>query len=966
MHTNIGIISHSVTRNVGLLLVALLLCVLTVSEAAGQSDQCCLEAFKSCAACKDDPDPQKRTENITYSGSCMTMGYYGQYANSANASEKLKACQRCIEQKCAAPSIAPAPAPPPATASCFDSDPAMVSLNRSMHLNFAVDQWRQQPDDVAHILMRNLKRKVDLLGECKAITHEHLTFLLAQVSFLPKEQSGKRPHPQDPGVTLLREPGVPDTPDWEPYNLRRHVEWAKAQSRSAVLEEIQRRMAFRMLYNVEWPDEAFANMSVAIAEWYHEAMKKRDKASSGQGSTGNSGAFFVKVAMRQNTPIEATVAVRPRQYASSPIIVDYSNPNGSGRDYVIIVQPGRAGTGPHGSVNKEFAWQIDPSRSERKSQIGYAIFPPLDGGFEARYISVDAGGNGATAGSAQSGNASSAGGSPGRPLTSDMLIQPTKSVFAVNEPITIDYYNPKGSGWDWVVIVNPNSTAQARGPFSSIDERYGKRFDNNDNSPKERNGTYTFDGLPEGEYEARYIAWYFEGMAGANRVLGPVRFRVGNQVSASPPPGPGPGTNPPGAVNPAKDLTGLWKNPGGNAIYRVRQIGTKLVWGIDAVAMGSWANVFQGQISGNTIDGVWEDLPGSPTIGGGRMLLRIESDCRFVRVSSVNPYGADVWVKKDSMCDVVGLKQRSNPTGTKTASTTTKAAPGSPAKTTPKVEEIPDYRGRTSTATAPTNKPNKPAPIVEEIPEDNTPKVAANTPARKPGNKPPVVEEIPETPTTTAANRPAPRSGRKPPVVEEIPESASPNVASNRPRANPPQVEEIPETAASNQPASTGKASSSSGGNNKPKDKPKKEKKPRDPNKPDFWTRLGGAINEAITQQPQQQPGTPAGQPQQQDGQCRGGSYWLGTPTPESWKLGTPGAGVRVPWSTPIGATGDTIRLYRAGTDQLETWGSLPENSNACGLSWSLYPSAAGYYDAYLYQGNKTPVAGPVRITVYQ
>ncbi|HEX6190633.1 MAG TPA: hypothetical protein VFZ40_21460 [Pyrinomonadaceae bacterium] len=320
------------------------------------------------------------------------------------------------------------------------------------------------------------------------------------------------------------------------------------------------------------------------------------------------------------------------------------------------------------------------------------------------------------------------------------LVKPTKSVFGVNDEIAIDYYNAKGSGWDWVIIVNPNSTAEGKGPFSSINDQYGKRFDPNDNSLKERNGTFTFKGLPEGEYEARYVAWYLDGMAGANKVLGPVRFRVGNQGSAAPPPESGSGTNPPSSANPSKDLTGLWRNPGGAGVYRVRQIGSKLVWVVDAVALGSYANVFQGQIIDDKIDGVWEDLPGSPTIGGGRMLLRIESECRFVRVSSVNPYGADVWVKKDSTCDSASLAQRSNPVGAKPARTTTK--PATTDKKTgpvvaindrdrvfekPKVEEIPGNRGRSNTATAPTNKPNKPAPVVEEIPETNTSSTQAPT-----------------------------------------------------------------------------------------------------------------------------------------------------------------------------------------------------------------------------------------------
>lgn len=100
------------------------------------------------------------------------------------------------------------------------------------------------------------------------------------------------------------------------------------------------------------------------------------------------------------------------------------------------------------------------------------------------------------------------------------------------------------------------------------------------------------------------------------------------------------------------DLTGLWRNPGGSATYRFRQVGNKLHWLVDAVSTGSFANIFEGNISGASIEGSWTDLPGSPVLGGGKMSLKIESDCKIVKTNEVNHYGADVWVKKGSRCDV--------------------------------------------------------------------------------------------------------------------------------------------------------------------------------------------------------------------------------------------------------------------------------------------------------------------------
>ena len=147
---------------------------------------------------------------------------------------------------------------------------------------------------------------------------------------------------------------------------------------------------------------------------------------------------------------------------------------------------------------------------------------------------------------------------------------------------------------------------------------------------------------------------------------------------------------------------------------------------------------------------------------------------------------------------------------------------------------------------------------VEEIPEDT----GANDPAKSgktqgggfwdrtkekagKGNEPPVVvEEIPEdnNRATTAVNKP-PHKDTKPLEVEEIPED---NVATN-PRGKdttPLEVEEIPEddkAVATN----TGGSSNQPTGN-RSSDKPKKEKKPKDPNKPGFWDRLGKAAGDTI------------------------------------------------------------------------------------------------------------------------
>jgi len=94
------------------------------------------------------------------------------------------------------------------------------------------------------------------------------------------------------------------------------------------------------------------------------------------------------------------------------------------------------------------------------------------------------------------------------------------------------------------------------------------------------------------------------------------------------------------------DLTGLWQDDSGaGGIYRLRQVGNSIVWMIDGTSKQSYVNLAVGQISGNTVSAKWVDLPGSPTLGGGDILLRIESNNRLVKISSSAYYGAQAWTR---------------------------------------------------------------------------------------------------------------------------------------------------------------------------------------------------------------------------------------------------------------------------------------------------------------------------------
>jgi len=607
------------------------------------------------------------------------------------------------------------------------------------------------------------------------------------------------------------------------------------------------------------------------------------------------------------------------------------------------------------------------------------------------------------------------------------LVKPTKAVFGVNERITIDYFNSKGSGWDWVVVVQPSKIIHAPGSHSAVTTKHALQFNAANNSPKEYKGMANFPELPEGKYEARYVSW--DG--GNNVPIARVPFRVGN-APASPPTGPGaasPATPPPAA--PRWNLTGLWRNPGGEGIYRVRQIEAKVVWGLDATSLGSVANMFQGQMSGDNVDGVWEDLPGSATIGGGRMLLKVESDCRFVRVSSVNQYGADVWVKKDSPCDrqtggtaagspvtalgplsglwrnpggdaiyrfrhvgsklhwgvdAVPIRSFANTFQGEVSGTTIEGSwvdlPGSPAisggKLSLKIESECRIVKSGETGHYAAQVWVRKDSLCDVTGMQNT----AQTPSTKPKvepipsdavtpqparNNPPVV--VVTDPTATAKN--------PPPKVEPIPGNEVASVP-NRPRT-PPRVEPIPGEVVASVPTtprtpprvepipqSTARETPARTTPERTQPTPQPEKTPK-PKKegPGLLERITAAINTAAKSMPQQQPPTTGGGTQQPDGSCRGGSYWIGAPaSPRT-------TGFQIPWSMPFGSGGHHWRVYRAGTSQHVTNNDQPQNANACGLSWHFY-LGAGQYDVYLFPGtfantwntSTRPVAGPIRLIV--
>ena len=89
------------------------------------------------------------------------------------------------------------------------------------------------------------------------------------------------------------------------------------------------------------------------------------------------------------------------------------------------------------------------------------------------------------------------------------------------------------------------------------------------------------------------------------------------------------------------NLSGRWHaNDGGT--YILRQSGNSLSW---RGRGGNFRNTFNGQITGTSIRGYWQDTSNSQTQNSGQLNLRIESGNRLVRVSHTGAFTGSVWEK---------------------------------------------------------------------------------------------------------------------------------------------------------------------------------------------------------------------------------------------------------------------------------------------------------------------------------
>ncbi len=99
------------------------------------------------------------------------------------------------------------------------------------------------------------------------------------------------------------------------------------------------------------------------------------------------------------------------------------------------------------------------------------------------------------------------------------------------------------------------------------------------------------------------------------------------------------------------DLTGYWQSDAGGC-YQIRQNGNEVFWAGGPSGSASVHNVFHGAIAGNTLTGLWYDLPANPYRAFGASLsVRIESNNRIVKVSESAPYRASAWTRINGTCN---------------------------------------------------------------------------------------------------------------------------------------------------------------------------------------------------------------------------------------------------------------------------------------------------------------------------
>ncbi|MEM6377009.1 MAG: C1 family peptidase, partial [Bacteroidota bacterium] len=92
-----------------------------------------------------------------------------------------------------------------------------------------------------------------------------------------------------------------------------------------------------------------------------------------------------------------------------------------------------------------------------------------------------------------------------------------------------------------------------------------------------------------------------------------------------------------------RDLTGFYK-ANDNGYYYLRQVGSTVYWFGENLS-GSWANVFKGKLTGNTLKGQFYDVPKGGAQGYGSLTLNVSTDGKIITKKVGNNFGGSRWTK---------------------------------------------------------------------------------------------------------------------------------------------------------------------------------------------------------------------------------------------------------------------------------------------------------------------------------
>ena len=99
------------------------------------------------------------------------------------------------------------------------------------------------------------------------------------------------------------------------------------------------------------------------------------------------------------------------------------------------------------------------------------------------------------------------------------------------------------------------------------------------------------------------------------------------------------------------DLTGYWHSDAGGC-YQITQKGNEVIWAGEPGTSIRAQNIFHGAIAGNTITGLWYDLPSNQGHAFASSLsLRIENSNTLVKTSESDTYKGSVWTRVSGPCN---------------------------------------------------------------------------------------------------------------------------------------------------------------------------------------------------------------------------------------------------------------------------------------------------------------------------